>query len=209
MLVLTGQLHIDNDDEENDITIAAPRVTIFPTGSDAFNASAGAVRCPRLTIPASGSLVCKVTITRRGLRPLAGTAKATVQTAGSGAARGSSPAFESRAAKFDFTKAKIVTTGEFANVSMYFEPGDGLLMPDGVYGQQPGEGVRLGDTRTFNFSGLYGNLTASQCGKPLQVRFEKPSSVTVSCRHAFWSQLATGAQEQWTCTAAYVHVAVL
>jgi hypothetical protein len=192
MLVLTGQLHIENEDEDNDVTITTPRVTISPTGSEAFNASSSAVKCPRLTIPAAGEIICKVTVNRRGMRPLAGSIQARVQTAG--AEQGSSQAFDSRAGRIDFTKAKIVTTGEFANVTLYFEQGDGLLKPTAVYGQQPGEDVRIGDSRSFNFSGLYGGLNATQCGKRFQVSLPRDSDLPGSYR-----QLVGGALHMCSC----------
>lgn len=168
---------VENDGDEDATLSALPTVTITSQTGQAIPLGNNAVRCPTFNVPAGGHLHCNFTATYKGSHPTAGSVGAVVPlAAGSGeqpaGAAAASQQLKIPPAPFDFTESEVVTVGEFATILNHFLTGaDGglLVQPYTVEGQQPSSGMRLGDTREFTFTGYYGALARSQCGKDLKV----------------------------------------
>lgn len=165
-LGLSGRLVVQNEGD-TDITISPPNITATLNTGQAVPVPSSLVRCPTLTIPGSSSVTCDFTVTKHGSRPIAGSITAFVEVP---AANGK-PAESAKAdaVHFTFMNARLVTEGEFAVVSDFFEPGEGLVQPHSVFGKQPSTNLRIGDSQTFMFTGWYGGLDQALCGKELKV----------------------------------------
>jgi hypothetical protein len=157
-----------------DIEIAPPNITVtFHTGQSSL-IPRNLVRCPSLLVPASSVLRCEFSILRHGIRPIAGSVQASVEVKPT-KGRPAGETVKAAPVPFDFINAKRVTEGEFAIVSDFFEPGEGLVQPHSVFGRQPTRDLRLGDSASFKFTGWFGGA-GMQCGKDLKV--------IMSCQHS-------------------------
>lgn len=178
-LSLAGRLHFDNDANEA-VSIALPNITLELRTGQSLPVPKELVLCPALTVPASSILNCKFSFTKAGIRPTAGTAQASVEVP----ATDGKPAQTLRAlpVQFNFTNAKMVTEGEFAEVSDFFEVGPGVIQPYSIHGTQPSTNLRIGDSKAFKFTGWYGGLDQSYCGKALKVRLHQLETPAIKPR---------------------------
>lgn len=108
--------------------------------------------------------MCSFSAEYTGDQPLPGSVTASVSVAGGSASA------QAAATPYDFATAVQTQVGAVATVSNYFESGDGILQPYGVQGQQPPPGLQLEDSRTFEYTALFGNVDASKCGQTWKVR---------------------------------------
>lgn len=151
-----------------DIEIAPPNITVTLRTGQSSSIPKNLVRCPSLVVPASSVLRCEFSILKHGVRPIAGSVQASVVVKPAKGRPGET--VKATPMPFDFINAKRVTEGEFAIVSDFFEPGDGLVQPHSVFGRQPTRELRLGDSASFKFTGWFGGA-GMQCGKDLKVSY--------------------------------------
>lgn len=164
-LSLAGRLEIQSEAHE-DVEIALPNITVTLRTGQFYSVPKNLVRCPSLTVPASSVLRCEFSILKHGIRPIAGSVQASVVVKPAKGRPGET--LKAAPMPFDFINAKRVAKGEFAIVSDFFERGDGLVQPASVYGEQPAQELRLGDSASFKFTGWFGGA-GMQCGKELWV----------------------------------------
>lgn len=151
-----------------DIEIAPPNITVTLRTGQSSSIPKNLVRCPSLVVPVSSVLRCEFSILKHGVRPIAGSVQASVVVKPAKGRPGET--VKATPMPFDFINAKRVTEGEFAIVSDFFEPGDGLVQPHSVFGRQPTRELRLGDSASFKFTGWFGGA-GMQCGKDLKVSY--------------------------------------
>lgn len=166
-LSLAGNLLIKND-AEHDVQVSTPNITVTLNTGHSFQLPAGKIQCPTLTIPPSSVVTCQFVADKPGSRPFAGSVQASVEVTDT--VQGT-PATTVKAppVSFDFTGATLVTEGDVAVISDFFEAGEGIVQPHSVSGKQPGANMQIGDSRTFAFTGWFGGINTSLCGKELKV----------------------------------------
>lgn len=155
---------------DTDTPILLPNITITSKTGQTLVLPAGSIKCPNLTVPASGLLACTFRATHNGQHPTPGSVTASVSVPAADGRPAST--LQASPVPFDFINAEIVTLGDSAVVSNFFERGDGLVQPYSVVGQQPTASLWIGESREFKFSAWYGGLDSSQCGTTLKVRVE-------------------------------------
>lgn len=162
---LSGQIMISTKDRVSS-AILLPGVTVTTGTGKVFQMPDEAIQCPSLVVPAGGSLKCNFAASYAGRQPMPGTVTASVKLAGVLIPI----TLDAAAVPYDFSKGDVVETGAFGTASNYFEMGEGILQPYGVYGEQPPPGLRLEDSRVFSFVAVFGNVPSSKCGRQYKVR---------------------------------------
>jgi hypothetical protein len=178
-LSLAGNLMIQND-AEHDVQLSPPNITVTLHTGHSFQLPADKIQCPALTIPPASVVTCKFIADKPGSRPTAGSVQASVEITDT--AQGT-PATTVKAPpmSFDFTGATLVTEGDVAVISDFFEAGEGMVQPHSVSGKQPGANMQIGDSRSFAFMGWFGGINTSLCGKELKVCLLVMSGATEFC----------------------------
>jgi hypothetical protein len=157
---LSGQVVISTVDTVAS-GIALPVITVTTNAGRILQMPDSAIQCPSLVVPATGKLTCSFAASYAGQQPNPGTMAAAVDLAGVLIPI----TIDSAPVNYDFSGAEVVETGAFGTASNYFEMGEGVLQPYGVYGEQPPPGLKLEDSREFAFIAVFGNIPRSKCGQ--------------------------------------------
>jgi hypothetical protein len=161
---LSGQILINTKDRVAS-AILSPDVTVTTGAGKVFTMPEEAIQCPSLVVPAGGSLTCNFAASYAGRQPMPGTVAASVRLAGVLIPI----TLDAAPVLYDFSRGDVVETGAFGTASNYFEMGEGIIQPYGVYGEQPPPGLRLEDSRVFSFVAVFGNVPSSKCGRSYKV----------------------------------------
>lgn len=165
---LSGQVSIATTDKVAS-AINLPLITVTTEAGSTFRMPDEGIQCPSLVVPATGKLTCNFAASYAGRQPLPGTVRATVNLAGVLIPI----TINSDPLPYSFANADVIETGAFGTASNFFELGNGIIQPYGVYGEQPPPDMRLEDSREFSFIAVFGNVPRSRCGRRYRVSVQE------------------------------------